>query len=160
MKQRYTVLKAQEDDRVLIREEGELDKDLYFTQCTVSFAQGALNEVLGQGVFPAIQLIRSKDFYPSLSVAEKIVEGIRRFLEDGSQPVEIEINDSDFITKRAKPAPVPHAAADADSEEDAGDLDDLLDDEAEEFDDDFALDDINPSLKIADEEVVDIDDDQ
>ncbi|MFH1981226.1 MAG: hypothetical protein ABIL58_05245 [Pseudomonadota bacterium] len=160
MKQRYTVLKAQEDDRILIREEGELDKDLFFTQCTVSFAQGALQDVLGQGVFPAIQLIRSKDFYPALPVAEKIVEGIRRFFDDGSQPVEVEINDVDFITKRSKPVPVPHVQPDAETDEEPGDLDDLLEDDAEEFDDDFALDDINPSLKIADEEVVDIDDEQ
>lgn len=155
MKQRYTVLNAQEDDRLIIREEGELDKDLFSTQCTVSFAKDALEQALRQGVFTTIQLIRSKDMYPSLSVAEKIVEAIRQFLDDGSQPVAVDINDADFITKRTKPAPV----AAVETDDDASDLDDLLEDDTEDFDDDFALDDISRSVKIADEDVVDIDDD-
>ena len=87
MKQRYTVQTAPEADRILIREEAELDKDLFSTQCSVSFPRDILREALGQGVFPAVQLIRSKDFYPVLSVAEKIVEAIRLFFEDDAQPV-------------------------------------------------------------------------
>ncbi len=151
MRQRYTVLKAQEEDRILIREEGELDKDLFSTQCTVSFAQDALQQALGRGVFPVIQLIRSKDLYPSLPVAEKLVEAIRHFLDDGTQPVEVDINDTDFISKRAKAVPVEVEEVD----EDAGDLEDLLEEDSEDFDDEFALDDINPSVKIADEDSVD-----
>lgn len=156
MKQRYTVLKAQEDDRLIIREEGELDKDLFSTQCTVSFSQDALQQALRQGVFTTIQLIRSKDMYPSLSVAEKIVEAIRQFFDDSSHPVAVDIDDTDFITKRGKPVP----AAEVATEDDAGDIEDLLGDDTDDFDDDFALDDISQSVKIADEDVVDLDDDQ
>jgi hypothetical protein len=151
MRQRYTVLKAQEEDRILIREEGELDKDLFKTQCTVSFAQDTIRQALDRGVFPAIQLIRSKDLYPSLPVAEKLVEAIRHFLDDGTQPVEVDINDTDFITKRAKPV----AAEVEDADEDAGGIEDLLEDDSDDFDEEFALDDINPSVKIADEDGVD-----
>lgn len=154
MRQRYTVMKAQEEDRILIREEGELDKDLFSTQCTVSFAPDTLRQALGRGVFPAIQLIRSKDLYPSLPVAEKLVEAIRHFLDDGTQPVEVHINDVDFIAKRTKTA----AAEPQDADEDAGDLEDLLEDDSDDFDDDFALDDISQSVKVADEDGVDVDD--
>ena len=147
MKQKYTVTRAPEADCILIREEGELDKDLFSTQCSISIPQDELQQALNRGTVPAIKLIRSKDLFPAYPVAERIVQAIQTFLADDANPVEINISDTDFITPHVKTRP---AAAD-DADEDGGDLEDLLEeDDDDEFDDDFGLDDISPAIKPAD----------
>ena len=147
MKQRYTVTRGPEADRILIHEEGELDKDLFSTQCSISILQEDFQQALSRGTIPAIKLIRSKDLFPAHPVAERIVQAIQAFLDDDANPVEINISDTDFIAHHT----TAKRSESEDVDEDVDDLEDLLEeDDSEEFEDDFGLDDISPAIKPAD----------
>ena len=168
MKQKYEIL--WQGDKLVIKEFAELDKEMMSLLCEESYDRAAIGDAVSEGAKSVMAAIRTKNMYPPSVYAAKLSEAIAEmFASQSDEPVEVVINDLDLLARR-----VNQAEADIDdSKEEDADIDDLLDDDVDPDDlldddvdpdedsleDEIAVKKIKSSLKVADDEVADIDDD-
>ncbi|UCF90676.1 MAG: hypothetical protein JSW39_20650 [Desulfobacterales bacterium] len=156
MKQKYLILKSDETDQFIIREFAELDKEVLSLLCEENYDRPRIESAIANGKEALISALRTKNLYPPGIYADKIAEAVIQLLgsEDQSS-LELFFDDIDLITKEQEAIRVSD-----DVEAESGELDDLLD---ENFDDDYEdkdeIHNINSSLKVADDEYVDLDED-
>jgi hypothetical protein len=155
MKQKYVISREADPQRLVIKEYAELDKEIFSLLCQEQYPEESLRKALSQGTDTLITSFRTRNFYPTYAFATRIAEAITTLLnQDGEEPIEVVIDDSEFLNRRrTEPALRP------DTEEEAEDIDDLLDDAVEEEFEDIDIDKINSGLKIADEDPGDLDED-
>jgi hypothetical protein len=161
MKQKYVVLKDEEKEEYILREFAELDKDALSLLCEEHYPLETVDGAAQQGLGALIQALRTPNMYPPVSYIERIAELVMA-LRDGTaeSPAEVVLDDVENIIRDRKEA---EAAEAAEEEEESSDIDDLLEDD-DNLEDDFEDDDIpsidsNSSLKIADDDSLDVDDD-
>ena len=156
MKHKYVIEKNAEQKQVTIKEFAELDKEILSYLCQETYAEEKIAEAISKGRDALIAALRTPNMYPSGLFANKIADAVLAMY--GPEPVpssEIVLDDVDFIIKqRVKRKIVENI------DEDANDIDDLLEDDMEEdFDDKPPIKKINSSLKVVDEEYDDFDED-
>ena len=158
MKQKYVILKDDEKNEYVLREFAELDKDILSMLCEERYSREAVEAAIRKGRAELFQALRTPNMYPPASYIERIAD-LAIALEAGEveSPAEIVLDDVENIIRDRKEA---EAAA---VEEEASDLDELLDDDDDSIEDDFDDDDIpsidsNSSIKIADDDSLDVDD--
>ena len=159
MRQKYVVLKDEEKEEYILREFAELDKDALSLLCEEHYPLRTVDAAAQQGKGALIQAIRTPNMYPPLAYVERIADLVMA-LREGSveSPAEVMLDDVENIIRDRKEAEA------AEAKEESSDIDDLLDDDDDDIDDDFEEDDIpsidsNSSLKIADDDSLDVDDD-
>jgi len=157
MKQKYTILKNDEKTGIIIREFGELDKEIFSFLCEERFEDETVKSAIEKGQDVLIQTLRTQNLFPLGIYAEKIAEAVTNMYESGDdQPVELIFNDIDLLTKKEKkPLDVD------DIEEEEVVIDDLLDEDLpeEDFDEKTDIKNLPYSLKISDDDSGGIDDD-
>lgn len=159
MKQKYVVLKDEEKEEYILREFAELDKDALSLLCEEHYPLETVDAAARQGLGALIQALRTPNMYPPVSYIERIAELVMALREGTAEsPAEVVLDDVENIIRDRKEA----EAAEAAEEEESSDIDDLLEDD-ENLEDDFEDDDIpsidsNSSLKIADDDSLDVDD--
>ena len=160
MKQKYVIIKNDEKNTLLLQEHAELDKELLSLLCEETYPGDMIAEAVGLGREALMARLRTRNMYPPSMYLDQIAQQVMElYATKGASSAEVLFDDVELIVKDREEA---EALA---MEEDSADLDDLLDDEDDEnLDDDFGDDDgINisssPSLKIADDDSLDIDDD-
>jgi len=159
MKIKYNFERDDKTGRLTIKEYGELDKDLMSLLCEETFDHEVIAEAIKGGVVSMISALRSNNIYPPASHVEKIAESaIAMYTPDGPQTVNVVFDDKAMMIKEREKAEQIAAL----KEEVDLDLEDEPD-EPDELDELLANDDIKikntkTSLKVADEESVDIDD--
>ncbi len=160
MKQKYSISRNDEKDELIIREFAELDKEILSFLCEEVYKGEAVRAAAEKGRDHLIAALRTKNLYPPALFMGKIAEAAAALYgpdtsSDENQPAELFFNDFDFLSHIAEvPKTVPE-----DIEEEPEDIDELLEDEIEEFDDKEGINPINTSIKIADDDVLDIEDD-
>lgn len=153
MKQQYTILKNHDNSRLIIREFGELDKDSLSLLCEESYDDAAVSNAVAAGREKVISVLRTKNMYPPRGHAEKIADMVMEFYVDNkSEPVDIAIDEPAASSKESL------AGAFMGIEEDPEIIDDLLDDEFDGDSDDSDEIKIDSSIKIADDDAVDVED--
>lgn len=155
MKQKFTISRGESDGRMMIQEYAELDKDILSLLCKESYEQDAVAAALSRNLEELVSVLRTRNLYPTRFAAEKISEGVARYLESGG-PVEVLIDDAECLGNNEACAVIE------DMSEESSEIDGLLtdDDEMEDsYDEDIDIDKINSSIKIADDDSVDIEDD-
>ncbi len=159
MKQKYEILRDDEKNQLIIREHAELDKDMMSLLCEQTYAQADVEEAIKNGPQALMNVLRTKNMYPPGYYVERIAASIVEVSGHGEKTsAELIFDDLEFLTREEQQTDVlTNIMEDEDS-----DLDDLLEDE-ENMDEDFEDNDIgnigsNSSLKIADDESMDIDD--
>lgn len=161
MKQKYVILKDDGTDEFILREFAELDKEAMSLLCEERYAREALETAIQKGRDALIQAMRTPNMYPPSSYIERIAERVTALVSgDVESPAEIILDDVENIIRDRKEAAEAAEAA----EDDSSDLDELLDDDDDAMEDDFEDDDIpsidsNSSIKIADDDSLDVDDD-
>jgi hypothetical protein len=157
MKQKYTILKNDEKTGIIIREFGELDKEIFSFLCEETFEDETVKSAIEKGQDALIKTLRTQNLFPLGIFAEKIAEAVTKMYESGDdQPVELLFNDIDLLTKEEeRPLPLDEI------EEEAVGIDDLLDEDVpeEDFDDKNDIKNLSRSLKISDDDSGGIDDD-
>ncbi|MDD2603459.1 MAG: hypothetical protein PHF66_01450 [Desulfobacteraceae bacterium] len=155
MKQKYVISREADPQRLVIKEYAELDKEMFFLLCEEQYPEESIRTAMAEGADALIAAFRTRNFYPTYAFATRIAEAIAALLkQDGGEPIEVVIDDAEFLNRRRnEPAPRP------DTEEEAEDIDDLLDDAVEEEFEDIDIDKINSGLKIADDDPGDLDED-
>ena len=154
MKQKYLILNDKENKQIKIQEFAELNKEALSLLCEETYDYQTIKSAISAGKDTLIAALRTNNMYPpgiyAMQIADAVIE-LHKSKEQDS--VELFFDDMKILTKTRKPIKIVEPV-----EDDAVDLDDMLDDE---YDDSFSeKDEINKnsSLKIADDDFVDGDD--
>jgi hypothetical protein len=156
MKQKYEILKDEENKRLIIREYAELDKDVMSLLCEESYDKKAVRSAIGAGRETLINALRTKNLYPPGMYAGKIADKvIEIYGSKAKTSEEIVFDDLEFLARGHEAA---EAAASYEGE--PGEIDELLDVglEEEKFEEGDEVKKLDSTLKIEDDEFSDIDD--
>ena len=151
MKQKYTIIKDSDNKQLIIREFAELDKEILSLLCEETYEQKDILEAIKKGKDNLISALRTKNLYPPGIYAEKIAAAVKDlFATKGKESEELFFDDLELLARANEPEP---AASEEPVEKDDGDIDDLLEDDFEsDYEDDEPPQKLNSSLKIADDE--------
>lgn len=158
MKQKYVIIKDDEKNAMVLQEHAELDKELLSLLCEETYAADMVADAVSLGKAAVMSRLRTRNMYPPSMYMDKIADQVMELYQTGGTSAEVVFDDIDLIVPDHEPI------GEIDIDDESADLDDLLDDEDDALDDEFGDDDdltinSNASLKIADDESLDIDDD-
>ena len=160
MKKKYVISKNESKNEILIKEFAELDKDILSMICEETFRLNHVRQEMLKGKHPLMSALRTQNMYPPGVYAEKIATAVVELINmENSQPVELFFDDMSLISKNQdRPSEVVSLKV-RPVRKDSEEIDDLLEDEIEdEFDDDPSMANLDSPLRIADDDVLDIED--
>jgi len=149
MKQKYSILKNDKEEVLIIRELGELEKEKFSLICEVTFEYRDIKRALKEGKHALVSAMRTPDLYPPAIYMNKIAdEVINIFDSNESSSIEIVIDDKELLSQKTNdrkegPAATDEESADIDVSPD--DIDSLLD-----------IEDVDDSLHIGNDVTPDI----
>jgi hypothetical protein len=154
MKQKFQIHKNDSDRQLIIRESAELDKDVMSLLCEVTFEADEIKRAMKSGRESLIAALRTRNMYPPRIYAEMIADTVLNLYQSSeTDAAELMFDDLDLLTHERAAAAILD-----DIEDEAGEIDELLDDD---FDDDFDDEDdikkINSPIKIDDDSSSDLD---
>ena len=157
MKHKYVIARDSEKGLLILKEYGELDKEMMSFLCEASYSDGNINEAIQNGKEALVSTIRTENIYPPNLYAVKIADAIMTIYDAGNDMAgtEIVFDDLDWLTKDQEVFPAEEEVEEDSSDDD---IDDLLEDD---FEDDFGDEEdlkLDSPLKIADDESGDFDD--
>jgi len=160
MKQKYTILRDDEKNELVIKEFAELDKEVLSFLCEETYQKEAIEAAIAEGKASVITALRTHNMYPPGLYADKIAESVMVLYNsegksEESLSADIFFNDFEFLTKN-QPEPEPEPEPAEETEEEAEDIDDLLEDDIETDFDKAPINPINSPLKIAEDESLDV----
>jgi len=158
MKQKFTLIKNEEQKKFIIKEYAELDKDILSLLCEETYDAVAITDAISRNTEALISVLRTKNMYPPSAYMNQIAEAVVSLYEsDNVDTKDLLLNDMDVLL----PPEEKEIIEVEDAIEDDGDIDDLLDgDEVDdELDEKLEIKKLKSSLKIADAEPEDADDD-
>ena len=156
MRHKYVITLENEKEEMVLQEYGELDKDMFTIVSEGTYQRSVIQGALGQGIDPLINVMRTRDFYPCGVVAGKIASSVTNLFESQNETtIEIVCDDADYLTRKAIPSALVEEV-----EDDASDVDDLLEDDfVPDFDDDIDPKGVESSISIDVSGESDIDED-
>jgi hypothetical protein len=156
MKQKYSIVKDSQNKQLIIREYAELDKEMLSLLCEETYEQKEIRAAIKDGKEKLIEKLRTKNLYPPGIYSDKIADGvIALYSARDKDSLELFFNDLELLLKEQEAA---EAAAMLDDETE--DLDEMLEEDFEEsFEEKDDIKKIDTSLKIADDDYADVDDD-
>ena len=155
MKQKYTILKDNDNRRLVIREYAEWNKDILSLLCEETYENKAIRPAIKSGKESLISILRTKNLYPPNSYTEKIADAVIDLYESRSKDsVDLFFDDIELLTKEREALELAEEL-----EDEPSDLDEMLEDDFEdEYEDKGEIKKIDSSLKIADDDYLDMDD--
>ncbi len=153
MKQKYLISKEDDQNKLIIKEFAELDKEILSLLCEEEYDNKIIKSAILKGKKALISELRTNNMYPPGVYAEKIAQAvIDIFGSKDSQSIELSFNDVDLLIKERA------ASEDVDETESiADDIDELIDDDLEKnIGDKNAVKKIKSSIKIAEDEDGDV----
>lgn len=156
MKQQFVIQKDSESDRLVIKEYAELDKDILSFLCEQTYDAKEIQAAITAGKEALITTLRTDNMYPPVLYAKEIADSVMSVFDTDEDPTrELLFDDSNFISRdHKKPAP------EEDIEEDSEDIDELLDEDIdEEYNEEKLANGFNSSIKIAEDETLDVEED-
>ncbi len=156
MKYKYALAKL-EDGGLSIKEYADLDKEIFSLLCEEIYPAEKIASAVQAGGSALITVLRSRNLYPPRHYSIKIANAISELFNSEETSIELMFSDMDTIVKTDALPPVIAL----DEMENETELDELLEDEGEEdFEDKNDLKIITSSIKVADDEMVDIDEEE
>jgi len=158
MKQKYTIIKDSKNKQLIIREFAELDKEILSLLCEETYDQKMIMAAIKSGKEQLIAALRTNNLYPPGIYAEKIAGAVKAlYATRGKESEDLFFDDLELLSHSNEPK--PRAAAEPADEQDE-EIDEIIEDD---FDSDFEdeedqLKKLDSSLKIADDEYGDTND--
>jgi len=151
MKQKYTIIKDQKNKQLIIREFAELDKAILSLLCEETYEQKMIVAAIKSGQENLISALRTNNLYPPGIYAEKIADAvIELYATRAKESEDLFFDDLELLARADKFEP---RAAEKPVEEQDEEMDELLEDDFEsDYEDKDPLKKLNSSLKIADDE--------
>ncbi len=152
MKQKYTISKNDQENKLIIREYAELDKEMMSFLCEEIYNDSDIESALAQGKMTLIDTLRTKNIFPVGIYAEKIAEEVMKIYEsEDNSSAELFFNDIDMLSKEENMTDVIE-----DVEDDADGVDDLLDEDDTSIVETEDLTKVSFPLKVADDDANDV----
>jgi hypothetical protein len=157
MKQKYSIHKDTEKQRLVIKEYGELNKEILSLLCEESYAQDVVQAAIKAGKEALVRVLRTRNMYPPGVFANSIADlVIALYGSEGEQSTEIMLDDKEFFESNE----VEAATVEEDVESDEEDIDSVLEDDIDEvYEEKKIIKDLKSTLKVADDDAADTDDD-
>ena len=155
MKQKYLIINDRENKQFKIQEFAELNKERLSLLCEEAYDYKTIKSAVLTGKDALISALRTNNLYPPGIYAEKIAYAVVQLHKSkDEESVELFFDDVNLLAKKRRSSEITEQLAD-----DSADLDGILEDD---FDDDLSekngLKKIDSSLKIEDDDYVDIND--
>jgi hypothetical protein len=146
MKQKYLILRNDENFKLVIREFAELDKEMFTFLCEETFNQEAVTSAISLGQNALMAILRTKNLFPIGSYAKKIAAAVTKIYEPGNDPSVELVFDDHALMKKEQEEPLVHD----DLEDEVAEIDELLDEEPDlsDYDEKNEIEHITYSLKI------------
>jgi len=155
MKQKYMILKSNDNKHLIIKEFAEIEKDMFSLLCEETYEIKTIQSAIKSGMSKLISTIRTQTFYPSATWAKQIAEGIVNcFNSKSSETVEIFVDDAEALQKKEDAIEIID-----DLENGATQIDGLLDDTVDVYDENITPKKINSSINVEENELPDDDND-
>ncbi|MFO7665507.1 MAG: hypothetical protein R6V76_02680 [Desulfobacterales bacterium] len=156
MKQKYAIIKDDENKKLIIREYAELDKEIYSLLCEETYGDSDVKQAISGGKEVLIAALRTNNFYPPILQADKISDAVIAVYASGKpQPVEIYIDDIEHLAKE----PIELLTDDT-IESESEEIDEIFEESFEEnYEGKGSMDKLKTSIKIAEDEFVDNEED-
>jgi hypothetical protein len=155
MKQKYTIIKDNENKQLIIREFAELDKEVLSLLCEEAYSNDTIRSAINTGKDAVISTIRTNNLYPVRKYAERIADAvIDLYASKDKESADILFDDIELLTKKRLPL-----EAAAEIEDESTDIEELLEDDFDgTFEEKSEIKKLDSSLKIADDDYGDGDD--
>ena len=148
MLQKYEIIKDNQGKQLIIREFAELDKQTLSLLCEEKYESSAIQSAISRGKESLLAALRTKNMYPPSIYAEQIAaDVVDLYQSEDKESVERVFNDLDLLTKDHQPI-----KAAEEEEPEAGDIDELMEDDFDEGFEEESLDKVDSSIKIADDD--------
>lgn len=151
MKQKYTIVRDDQNKQLIIREFAELDKEVMSLLCEETYEQKAIRAAIKSGKEGLISALRTNNLYPPGIYAEKIADAVKDlFAAKGKESEDLFFDDLELLSREAVAETVKEH-----KENDSENLGEVLDEDFESVYDEEnkeGLDKLDSSLKIADDE--------
>jgi len=156
MKQKYLIINDKKNKQFKIQEFAELNKETLSLLCEEAYDYKTIKSAVSAGKDALISTLRTNNLYPPGIYAEKIAYAIVQLHKSkDEESVELFFDDINLLNKKRQ-----SSGTTVEFEDDSADLDEMLEDD---FDDDYpeknGLKKMESSLKIEDDDYVDINDD-
>ena len=100
MKQKYAIIRDDDQSTLVVREYAELDKEMMSLLCEEAYPQDKIKAAVKEGSQEVIKAIRTNNMYPPTAFASAIAEAIAALLEEGgNQSAELFFDDKDLFQK-------------------------------------------------------------
>ena len=149
MKQKYTIVRDDKNKQLIIREFAELDKEVLSLLCEETYEQKAIRAAIKSGKEDLISALRTNNLYPPGIYAQRIADAVKElFATKGKESEDLFFDDLELLTKESAVVAIK-----VKKEKDSEELDEVLEEDFEsDYEDKEALDKLDSSLKIADDE--------
>jgi hypothetical protein len=156
MKQKYLIINDKKNKQFKIQEFAELNKEMLSLLCEEAYDYKTIKSAVSAGKDALISTLRTNNLYPPGIYAEKIAYAIVQLHKSkDEESVELFFDDINLLNKKRQ-----SSGTTVEFEDDSADLDEMLEDD---FDGDYpeknGLKKMESSLKIEDDDYVDINDD-
>jgi hypothetical protein len=156
MKQKFAIIRNDDQNTLTIREYAELDKEMMSLLCEESYSQDAISSAVQAGHQAVVDALRTNNMYPPTVFADPIARAIEGlFTQDGNMSAELFFDDKELFIKEVEEV----VDEPEENVKDDVDVDELLDDNIEEdFSDDEGINKLKTSLKVAENDDTDVED--
>ena len=105
MRQKYVLVKNNADQKLMIKEYAELDREVMSLLCEETYPIISINTAIASGKEDLIQALRTNNLYPPSIYSDKIAESVMALLADEEQTIlELFFDDSELLTKERQSA--------------------------------------------------------
>ncbi len=155
MKQKYLIINDKENKQFKIQEFAELNKETLSLLCEEAYDYKTIKTAVSTGKDALISTLRTNNLYPPGIYAEKIASAIVQLHKSkDEESVELFFDDINLLAKKRKSAAIVEEI-----EDDSTDLDEMLEDDLnDDYPEKNGLKKVGSSLKIEDDDYVDIND--
>ena len=155
MKQTYSIHRDFEGKSLTVKEFAEMEKENTSLLCEVTYDDQAIQSAVKKGKGALISALRNQNLYPPENYINQIADSLINLYESGNdQPLELTFDDVEYL-KKGKTEHRIDVDMDADSSELVDLLEDL-DDDDEDFEEKTGGKDIDPPLRVAEDDILDI----
>lgn len=150
MKQKYAIIRDDEQNTVVIREYAELDKEMMSLLCEESYDQKMIQAAIKEGHTAVVDAIRTNNMYPPTVFAGPIASAIEGlFAKGGNLSAELFFDDKELFAKAVE---APEEESDEEVEKEVG-VDELLEDDIDDgLEDDKVIKSLKSKIKGTDDE--------
>lgn len=156
MKQKYTIVKDDENNQLIIREFAELDKEILSLLCEETYDSKVIRAAIRSGREKLISALRTNNLYPPGIYAIKIADAVKElYATKGQESTDLFFNDLELLAVESEPKAQKIDQEEAVEEQDE-DMDELLEDDFEsDYEEKDKINKLDASLKIADDDFSD-----